>query len=217
PRRKGSSLAAGIAPARSLAGYFADGPPAPKPHPQPFDNGLGEGRGYRPGAGRLGDHVDPRLGPAGHQGFRIPSPQCVLGHGCVWRHRLDPTRPPYGSSRNRCRRHRRAHRADVHAPRPPGTSVQRCRGQQLLLGFRGGLLAADLRGPLLASEMDVMRERSWSGISWAGLVASALAWMISTQLNYVFATVHCQELAWPRALTAVATLAVCIGGVALSW
>ncbi len=62
-----------------------------------------------------------------------------------------------------------------------------------------------------------MRERSWSGISWAGLVASALAWMISTQLNYVFATVHCQELAWPRALTAVATLAVCIGGVALSW
>jgi hypothetical protein len=63
----------------------------------------------------------------------------------------------------------------------------------------------------------VMGERSQPGVPWAGLAAGAAAWAISTQLNYIFATVHCEAFTWPRAATALATLAICVGGVVLSW
>jgi hypothetical protein len=62
-----------------------------------------------------------------------------------------------------------------------------------------------------------MRERTQAGVPWAGLVAGAAAWAISTQLNYIFATIHCEVFTWPRTVTALATLVICVGGVVLSW
>jgi hypothetical protein len=62
-----------------------------------------------------------------------------------------------------------------------------------------------------------MRNQSQSRMPWAGLAAGAVAWAISTQLNYVFATVHCEAFTWPRAATSLVTLAICLGGVILSW
>lgn len=62
-----------------------------------------------------------------------------------------------------------------------------------------------------------MGERCRAGVPWAGLVAGAVAWAISTQLNYIFATIHCEAFTWPRVATALATLAICVGGVVLSW
>ena len=55
------------------------------------------------------------------------------------------------------------------------------------------------------------------GVAWAGLAAGAGAWALSTQLNYVFATVHCDSLAWLRAATAVACLLISAAGLALTW
>jgi hypothetical protein len=61
-----------------------------------------------------------------------------------------------------------------------------------------------------------MIERLRDGVSWAGLAAGASAWALSTQLNYVFATVHCDSLAWLRAATAVACLLISAAGLALT-
>jgi hypothetical protein len=60
-------------------------------------------------------------------------------------------------------------------------------------------------------------ERSWSGVSWAGLAAGSIAWSISTGLNYIFGTVHCELFFTLRAITVLAMLGLCLGGVALSW
>jgi hypothetical protein len=62
-----------------------------------------------------------------------------------------------------------------------------------------------------------MIERFKNGVSWAGLAAGATAWALSTQLNYFFATVHCNSLAWLRAATAIACLVISVAGIALSW
>jgi TRAP-type C4-dicarboxylate transport system permease small subunit len=62
-----------------------------------------------------------------------------------------------------------------------------------------------------------MIERFRDGVPWAGLAAGAGAWALSTQLNYVFATVHCDALAWLRAVTAIACLVIAAVGLALTW
>jgi len=62
-----------------------------------------------------------------------------------------------------------------------------------------------------------MTARLKDGIPWAGLAAGATAWALSTQLNYVFATVHCESLAWLRAVTSIACLVIAAVGLALTW
>src|SRR4029079_16151989 len=62
-----------------------------------------------------------------------------------------------------------------------------------------------------------MTPRLKDGMPWAGLVAGATAWALSTQLNYVFATVHCESLAWMRAVTAIRCLAITAFALALRW
>jgi hypothetical protein len=62
-----------------------------------------------------------------------------------------------------------------------------------------------------------MTARIKDGIPWAGLAAGATAWALSTQLNYVFASVHCESLAWLRAVTAIACLLIAGAGLALTW
>ena len=55
------------------------------------------------------------------------------------------------------------------------------------------------------------------GISWAGLAAGALAWAISTQVNYVFATIDCPSSQAARIWTVALWLAIAGLGTALSW
>jgi hypothetical protein len=62
-----------------------------------------------------------------------------------------------------------------------------------------------------------MTARIKDGVPWAGLAAGAGAWALSTQLNYVFATVHCESLAWLRVATAIACLVISAAGFALTW
>jgi hypothetical protein len=62
-----------------------------------------------------------------------------------------------------------------------------------------------------------MIARLKDGVPWAGLAVGAGAWALSTQLNYVFATVHCDSLAGLRAVTAIACLLVATAGLALTW
>jgi hypothetical protein len=69
----------------------------------------------------------------------------------------------------------------------------------------------------LVPAIGLMIERFRDGVPWAGLAAGAGAWALSTQLNYVFATVHCESLAWLRAMTAIACLLISAAGLALTW
>jgi uncharacterized membrane protein len=62
-----------------------------------------------------------------------------------------------------------------------------------------------------------MIERFRDGLPWAGLAAGAGAWALSTQMNYIFATVHCESLAWLREATAIACLVIAAVGIALTW
>jgi hypothetical protein len=62
-----------------------------------------------------------------------------------------------------------------------------------------------------------MMARLKQGVSWAGLAAGAIAWVLSTQLNYVFATVDCASLAWLRGGTAIISVLLAAVGFGLSW
>jgi hypothetical protein len=62
-----------------------------------------------------------------------------------------------------------------------------------------------------------MMERLREGFPWAGLAASSTAWALSTQLNYVFATVHCNSSGWLRAGTVITCLLISVVGIVLSW
>jgi hypothetical protein len=61
-----------------------------------------------------------------------------------------------------------------------------------------------------------MRERVQPRIPW-GLIAGASAWAISTQVNYMLATAHCEGSAWPRAMTSLLSFALCVWGIVQSW